>query len=154
MVNFRLAGNAGLLRIRNDSTGIEDFKRSKRGDRRNIAKALAEDSSTQLSPQAYNTRGLEYEKTGVFYRLPTEAEWEYACRAGTRTTWFFGDDPIGMDQVAWYYGNSGGVFHPGGKKAPNPWGLYDMYGNVAEWTLDQYQADYLASLSEAGEMNP
>lgn len=95
-----------------------------------------------------------YEKAGVFYRLPTEAEWEYACRAGTETTWFFGNDPAGLDDVAWYYGNSGGVFHPGGTKSPNPWGLYDMYGNVAEWTLDQYQEDFLAGLVQSGAENP
>lgn len=95
-----------------------------------------------------------YDKTGTFYRLPTEAEWEYACRAGTETSWFFGDDPEGIEEVAWFYGNSGGVFHPGGAKAPNSWGLHDMYGNVAEWTLDQYQMDFLASLPDSVSENP
>ena len=73
-------------------------------------------------------------KTGEFYRLPTEAEWEYACRAG-------GGDPSPLDDYAWYTANSNGKYQTVAKKKPNAWGLYDMLGNVMEWTLDQY-ADY------------
>lgn len=94
--------------------------------------------------------------TGQRYRLLTDAEWEYAARAGTTTRWFCGDDLACLDGVAWYADNSGNNTHPVGSKGANPWGLYDVHGNVWEWVEDCWYDDYQAvpsdgSASTAGD---
>jgi formylglycine-generating enzyme required for sulfatase activity len=84
-------------------------------------------------------------RTGHFYRLPTEAEWEYAARAGTTTAYSFGDDPAPLADYACFGTEK---YAKVGARKPNPWGLHDMHGNVAEWTLDQYEPDAYARLKQ------
>lgn len=88
-----------------------------------------------------------YTKTGIFFRLPTEAEWEYACRAGSTTAYPFGNDAQSLKEYGFFKDNSNGKFQHVGLLKPNAWGLYDMLGNLSEWTIDQYDAGYYNSIS-------
>ena len=87
-------------------------------------------------------------KEGKTYRLPTEAEWEYACRAGSTTRFCFGNDKDRLGEYAWYRNNSGKHPHPVGGKKPNSWGLHDMHGNVSEWCQDWYGGYTAASVTD------
>jgi formylglycine-generating enzyme required for sulfatase activity len=98
------------------------------------------DATNYCAVLTQRERGAGRIATNSVYRLPTEAEWEYGCRAWTSTRFSYGDDPdySNLDQYGWFDVNSGNMTHPVGQKLPNPWGLYDMHGNVWEWCQDWY----------------
>jgi formylglycine-generating enzyme required for sulfatase activity len=103
----------------------------------------AREFCTQLSAQ-----------TGRTFTLPSEAQWEYACRAGSTTLYSFGDDDGQLGNYAWYGANSNGITHPVGTKLPNVWGLYDMHGNVLEWCLDSWHSDYTGAPTDGSAWEP
>lgn len=105
---------------------------------------LPVDSVSWVDVQKFIRKLNEKEGTDK-YRLPSEAEWEYACRAGTKTTYFFGDKDWELEEYAWYLSNSESTSHPVGKLKPNAWGLYDMLGNVNEWVQDEWHDSYVLS---------
>jgi formylglycine-generating enzyme required for sulfatase activity len=88
------------------------------------------------------------------FRLPTEAEWEWACRAGTRTRFCFGDEESGLADYGWYYGNSRITTYPVGAKKPNAWGLFDCHGNVSEWCGDRFSGRFRGWWPEVDPTGP
>jgi formylglycine-generating enzyme required for sulfatase activity len=109
-----------------------------------MGRAQGQPTNSMSQPAAIMYCKWLYSKTGTFFRLPTEAEWEYACLAGDAAV---STDPAMLGELGWFKDNSGGKFHVVKDRKPNAWGLYDMLGNLSEWTIDQYDAAYYQKIS-------
>jgi formylglycine-generating enzyme required for sulfatase activity len=131
-------------------TNPSDYKSEKVGgdSRRHPVESVSWDDL-----QAFLGR-LNAKEGGSSYRLPTEAEWEYASRAGSTASYAFGDDDSRLGEYAWFAGNSGEMTHPVGQLKPNAWGLYDMHGNVWEWVRDWFDAAYYGKSPSADPGGP
>jgi len=119
------------------------------GPRNSVEKVTCDDANTFCTKVTALLRKRKLIKDNEVIRLPSEAEWEYACRAGTTTAYSFGDKAADLGDYAWYDGNAKGNDPPVGKKKPNAWGLYDMHGYVWEWTADAW-SDSHKGASAAG----
>ena len=140
--SVRISGDFLLARYPVTNGQYTEFMK----DRQNISKPMYWEDRRFNQPEQ-PVVGVSWDDAQAFCewagcRLPTEAEWEYACRAGTPTEYSFGDDAEQLAQYAWYDKNSSGQTHPVGTKLPNPWGLHDMHGNVWEWCQDRWDAEY------------
>lgn len=142
---FQKLMGANPSRWKGDKNPVEQLRWS------DAARFCNKRSEAEGLEPCYDLKTLKCNFEASGYRLPTEAEWEYACRAGTATAYFFGDSPARLGDYAWFEKNSGGHPRPVGQKQPNPWGLYDIAGNVWEWCNDFYKVDYY---QEAPRENP
>ena len=143
-----MGDNPSGCRPRGRSTARNPVERVTSWDAVRFCNAL---SAREHLPPYYNIRGKHVElpdRRAPGYRLPMEAEWEYACRAGKTTRFSFGNDASVLDEAGWYGGNSAGRPHPVAQNGPNGLGLYDMNGNVREWCSDGWDEDYYKKAPE------